>query len=82
MVRDTTWVAAGMPRQRLVTHTDYLCVHCLERRLGRAIRPSDFTGAPINSPSPWDTPRLRARKLGEAEPSADPRQAPRKGPRS
>ena|SRR5713101_9362602 len=40
----------------------YLCVRCLERRLGRKLRPGDFTNAPINEPSPWDTPLLAARK--------------------
>jgi hypothetical protein len=44
---------------------DFLCVGCIERRLGRMIGPDDFTAAPINEPSPWDTPRSAARKAGE-----------------
>ena len=55
MVRDKLWGTAGMKR-------GFLCVGCLERRVGRRLRAKDFTPAPINDPSPWDTPRLAARK--------------------
>lgn len=40
----------------------YLCVACLERRLGRTLRPDDFRDVPINDPDdPWHTPRLASR---------------------
>jgi hypothetical protein len=41
----------------------YLCVGCLERRLGRRLGPADFTDAPVNEPAPWgDSFRLAERK--------------------
>jgi hypothetical protein len=56
MVRDDVWTAAGI-------RDGFLCVGCLERRLGRSLAPDDFPDLPINEPGdPWDTPRLAARK--------------------
>lgn len=66
MVDDFVWIAAGMPFVAVHEHegqTGFLCVRCLERRVGRQLRPGDFTDAPINEPCPWDTPVLAARKL-------------------
>lgn len=66
MVRDKVWAAAGMPPSQIrsygETDGDFLCVECLEARLDRRLGPKDFTTAPINEPSPWDTPRLAERK--------------------
>jgi hypothetical protein len=66
MVRDKVWAAAGMPRSRIMNYGEseghFLCIRCLEERLVRRLKPKDFTTAPINEPSPWDTPRLAARK--------------------
>jgi hypothetical protein len=68
MVTAAVWQAAGMPapviREQNASGGDFLCVGCIERRLGRMIGPDDFTDALINKPSPWDTPRLAARKAG------------------
>jgi len=42
-----------------------LCVGCLEARLGRLLRPDDFTGAHINDPRKNAmTDRLRSRICG------------------
>ncbi len=41
--------------------SEYLCVGCLERRLGRRLTPADFTAAAINQPSSANTPRLASR---------------------
>lgn len=60
MVTPKVWAAAGMPYQ------GFLCVGCLEDRLGRRLRPRDFTSAMINDPSPWDTPRMADRKRGRS----------------
>lgn len=57
MVTDAVWRAAGMSN-------GFVCVGCLESRLGRHLTPADFTDFPINLSSPWDTPRLAARKAG------------------
>jgi hypothetical protein len=60
------WSAAGMPAPTVkgfdVSDGDFLCVSCIEKRLGRVLAPADFIKAPINEPSPWDTPRLASRK--------------------
>ena len=56
MVKNKLWKDAGML-------DGFLCIGCLEHRLGRQLTPKDFTNAPINdSGDPWDTPRLRERK--------------------
>jgi hypothetical protein len=66
MVRDAVWLAAGMPPSQVrpygETDGDFLCIGCLEKRLSRRLTRRDFTKAPINDPSPWDTARLASRK--------------------
>lgn len=54
MVHNDLWADAGMA-------DGYLCVGCLESRLGRCLRSEDFPDFPINWESPWNTPRLAAR---------------------
>ena len=55
MVHPEVWSAAGMT-------TGYLCIGCLEQRLGRTLCAADFTDVPINDPDdPWHTPRLADR---------------------
>jgi hypothetical protein len=70
MVTAEVWSAAGMPAPTIrgfgESDGDFLCVGCLETRLGRALVPGDFIKAPINEPSPRDTPRLASRKAGKA----------------
>jgi hypothetical protein len=39
----------------------FLCIGCLEHRLGRRLTPRDFPSLPINRPHPWKTTRLAAR---------------------
>lgn len=58
MVKPSLWAKAG-------GGDGYLCIGCLEKRIGRTLRPSDFTNAPINEPDAWDTPRLLERRLGQ-----------------
>lgn len=42
-----------------------LCVGCLETRIGRQLKPSDFTSAHINNPKLYDmSDRLRKRVIG------------------
>jgi hypothetical protein len=65
MVHDEVWAAAGMG-------AGYLCVGCLERRLGRQLTPGDFTACELNDLAvaddryswSWRTPRLVARMSG------------------
>ena len=47
MVHDCVWQAAGMPAEADLTR--YLCIGCLENRLGRQLTAADFTGADVNS---------------------------------
>lgn len=59
MVEDDVWATAGMP-------AGFLCIGCLEARLGRELRPVDFLDCLLNDPDdPWHTPRLAARLRGD-----------------
>lgn len=40
----------------------YLCIGCLEQRLGRMLTSEDFADYPVNWPSPWDTARIAEAK--------------------
>lgn len=44
MVSDSVWATAGMPPGPFA----WLCVGCLEKRLGRMLCRADFTPAPVN----------------------------------
>jgi hypothetical protein len=58
MVRDSVWKQAGMEG-----YGGCLCVGCLEKRLGRELRPKDFPRKhPFNSPSLPCTERLWSRR--------------------
>ena len=48
----------------------FLCVGCLEKRLGRELTRADFKPLPANNPSPWLSERLNSR-LGLTGPFAD-----------
>jgi hypothetical protein len=51
MVWPELWEQAGSAR--------YLCIGCLEQRLGRRLFAEDFNpDLPVNWLSPWNTPRL------------------------
>src|SRR6476646_263972 len=54
MVEREVWREAGMGRE------GYLCIGCLESRLGRMLWASDFTGAPINGMD-WECRSARLR---------------------
>lgn len=57
MVHDRVWAKAGMKPKG-----GYLCISCLETRLGRRLRHADFTDAPCNDPEwGWKTARLKIR---------------------
>jgi hypothetical protein len=43
----------------------YLCIGCLETRLGRRLVPADFKPFPANKPSPWLSTRLNDRLGGQ-----------------
>lgn len=62
MVHNAVWAQAGMT-------AGFLCIGCLEQRLGRPLTGADFMPTPpINQPSPeCDTPRLLALKVAAAE---------------
>jgi len=56
------WLA-GVPWHLEGVWFDFLCIGCLEARIGRQLRPDDFTDAPIDDVR-GASPRLRARLLG------------------
>ena len=66
MVKDAIWKAAKMPPgDGRFSGKGFLCIGCLETRIGRQLKPKDFTTAPINRPGgSWNTPRLEARLRG------------------
>lgn len=61
MVRDAIWRAVGGGE-------GFLCIACLEGKLGRPLNRTDFTDAPVNDfpDDPWCTDRLRAALLRPA----------------
>ena len=72
MVHDDVWAAAGMR-----PNGGWLCVPCLQTRLGRPLSGDDLTAAPINDPDRYDdTPVLAALKV--AAEVARFRKAPRR----
>lgn len=54
MVRDEVWAEAH--------GRGYLCIGCLENRLGRELVPDDFPPLPVNDDEECDTVRLRIAK--------------------
>jgi len=57
-VRDVIWAKAGMEPMG-----GCLCVSCLEKRLGRRLKPKDFLhDHPFNNTEAPATPRLRKRR--------------------
>lgn len=70
MVTKTVWSDAFPDRPRCdgdkswTAGLGYLCIGCLEKRIGRILTPSDFTNYPINHVEPGDrgkSPRLMNR---------------------
>jgi hypothetical protein len=59
MVRDEVWQEAGMPLEP--TRRDYLCVLCLEDRLGRELTGADFPPVGANRPGPHKSAVLLSR---------------------
>lgn len=64
-MNDDVWAEAGMDVEvwhengGRVGGSGYLCVPCLERRLGRPLRVDDLQEAGVNQPSDLDYPPLR-----------------------
>jgi hypothetical protein len=55
MVTGATW-------EQVAANAKFLCVGCLEGRLGRLLTPADFAPFPINDRSALDSDRLADRK--------------------
>lgn len=70
MVHDEIWSAAGAHSQA------FLCIGCLESRLGRQLHRGDFTDAGCNNLIVSDTPRFswswRTKRLRDRLIAADP----------
>jgi hypothetical protein len=58
MVHDAVW------RKAKAQSVHYLCVGCLEARLGRGLQPDDFANLWANLPNPWMSERLVSRLMG------------------
>jgi hypothetical protein len=65
MVTAAVWKAAGMPSSTVTDNQfdrNFLCIGCLELRIGRRLTALDFAVCPINDPEHrCNTPRLRDR---------------------
>jgi hypothetical protein len=62
-VWDYLWQEAGMQLENeMLWSSGFLCIGCLEKRLGRELTAEDFVDAPINHQHDLDTPRLASRK--------------------
>jgi hypothetical protein len=60
MVHDDIWLTAAMDADGGGLER-WLCVGCLERRLGRLLNPADFKDVPLHDRTWEQTPRLRSR---------------------
>jgi hypothetical protein len=61
MVDHELWASVVFP-PRSSTHRIFLCIGCIEARLGRLLTPCDFLPAPVNwKPGEYRSPRLRDR---------------------
>jgi hypothetical protein len=58
MVHGLVWSAATTHQER----NSFLCIGCLEIRLGRKLTYKDFPKLPVNKKTILDSPRLRDRK--------------------
>lgn len=55
MVKDAVWEASGMGFD-----DGYLCIGCLQHRLGRPLIRADFTDVPVNIPGKHKSDRLNS----------------------
>jgi hypothetical protein len=56
------WYAVNEDVWPIGAREGFLCVGCLEARLGRRLTPTDFPPLRVNEPHRIDSPRLRDRK--------------------
>lgn len=61
MVHDDVW-RATQPWNEYGGEIRFLCIGCLERRLGRRLASADFSDALVNDPNRADSARLAERK--------------------
>jgi hypothetical protein len=79
IVKDTVWSAAGMPagkidpRNHELVGGGFLCVGCIEARLGRRLTIDDFNPltVPLLLGDPYCTKRLRSRALYRTQAEED-----------
>jgi hypothetical protein len=64
MVHDEIWDESGAPTRAVIVAGEpgyYLCIGCLEGRLGRQLTAADFPSFPVNEVRADNTDRLNAR---------------------
>lgn len=62
MVYDEVWQRAWPGSRGKIYSQEFLCIGCLEKRIGRTLTAFDFTDAPVNDPNdPYIPARLRDR---------------------
>lgn len=65
MVKDEVWDAAVGPDSFI--NSSFLCIGCLELRLGRHLRTDDFADVPLNEIHGGESSRLRDRLSRQAK---------------
>lgn len=68
MVQDQIWRASGAPTRLVIIPGEpgyYLCIGCLEVRIGRQLFAGDFTDAPLNEVRTANSDRLNDRLVRE-----------------
>lgn len=68
MVQNHIWQQSGAPTRTVVVPGEpgfYLCIGCLEVRLGRELFAGDFTDTPVNTTRAGNTDRLNNRLVRE-----------------
>ena len=68
MVRDQIWQASGAPTRKVIVPGEpgfYLCIGCLEIRLGRRLFAGDFTATPVNMVRAGNSDRMNDRLVRE-----------------
>jgi hypothetical protein len=79
VVKDEVWIAAGMmpgkvdPKTCVLVGGGFLCVGCIENRLGRRLTIDNFKPIVIGLAISdiWSTPRLRSRALYRSQAEED-----------
>lgn len=66
MIWEAVWPNSSKGQEDNGPEGHFLCIGCLEKRLGRMLVRGDFKQLPANNPSPWYSDRLNSRLILES----------------